>query len=107
MTIYISLLFYISRLSGFNNELDQSNNDLLHDELGEAEYVTKRNIPHLFLASGIWSADRMVPARKTATVVSKRRVDFTQVEVHYPDPKTEPMPPPPNPFTQFERYAAK
>ena len=79
--------------------------DFLYDKPHEAEFATKRDIPHLFLASGIWNADGMVLARRTTTVVSRRRVDFTKVQIHYPDPKIEPIPPPSNPFTKFERYA--
>ena len=85
-------LAYIIHVLGFNNEYDQRKSD-------------KEDIPHLFLASGIWNADGMVPARKSTTVLSKHRVDFTKVQIHYPDPKTEPIPPPSNPFIKSDWYA--
>ena len=72
----------------FDNDHEHKKNDFLHDDPG---FVTKREMPHLFIASGPWLSETssMGPSRSDTRAVSKDRVDLMELKVHYPDTKAE------------------
>ena len=75
----------------FDNDHEHKMYDFLYDAPYEPGFGTKRDMPHLFIASGPWFSETssMGPSRSETRAVSKDRIDLMELKVYYPDTKAE------------------